>query len=131
MLIIRLFFNFLSGYADDLIPGRVRRVIVITASGIFTLNFLDPGELTAQIATKLQGVALDKGLDGFSQLSETEVHMVIYHIDVSVIVVVLFMFNQIFVEELLTVFGRTLKYISIIVYGKGTPVPTTFLESQP
>jgi hypothetical protein len=97
MLIIRLFFNFLSGYADDLVPGRVRRVIVITASGIFTLNFLDPGELTAEIATELQGVALDKGLDGFSQLGETEVHMVIYHIDVSVIVVVLFMFNQIFV----------------------------------
>lgn len=131
MLIIRLLFHFLSGYADDLIPGRVRRVIVITASGIFTLNFLDPGELTAQIATELQGVALDKGLDGFSQLSETQVHMVIYHIDVSVIVVVLFMFNQIFFEELLTLFGRTLKYISIIVYGKGTSVSTAFLESQP
>jgi hypothetical protein len=131
MLIIRLFFNFLSGYADDLVPGRVRRVIVITASGIFTLNFLDPGELTAQIATELQGVTLDKGLDGLSQLSETQVNMVIYHIDVSVIVVVLFMFNQIFVEELLTLFGRTLKYISIIVYGKGTSVPATFLESQP
>jgi hypothetical protein len=57
--------------------------------------------------------------------------MVIDNIDVSVIVVVLFMFNQIFVEELLTLFGRTLKYISIIVYGKGTSIPTSFLEPEP
>jgi hypothetical protein len=57
--------------------------------------------------------------------------MIIDYINVSVIVIVLFMFNQIFVKQLLTLSSRTLKYISIIVYREGTSIPFSFLQPQP
>jgi hypothetical protein len=57
--------------------------------------------------------------------------MIIDYINVSIIVIVLFMFNQIFLKQLLTLSSCTLKYISIIVYRECTSIPSSFLQPQP